>query len=501
LALSACVPARFARRRITLFDQDCPQLPIPADAVPISENRYRLTVMQNAAQLLSGPPTTIWGFDGKWPGPTIRVQRGQMVHVEITNDLGLPDENLTIHNHGHQVAADSDGHPVDYIRPGLTKVYEYPNGMIGDMNGATYWYHDHTMDFTGPHLNMGVAGFYIIEDPDEARLNLPSGAYDIPLLIQDRILDATNQLVYARPPAAVQRFFGFHATTPCVNGAITPCLNVETRRYRFRLLNGSDARRYELYLETEQGQRVPIYQIGSDGGLLPRTVKRGTLEFADPERRTVGISIAERIDVVVDFGELSVGTRLVLKNSDQSTGNPEFDSECREIMRFDVTEKVDDPSSLPIDLKPIVAIDPAGAVERELRFSFNGAEQEWKINGLGYDEFAVDFCSQLGDTEIWHIINENSGLFHPVHIHLNQAQILDYNGLQPSLDTDAEEGYKPWLAGWKDTTILPKVNPQRFSYIMRFPDPDYFSGIFVFHCHNLTHEDHRMMRQHSVGCG
>lgn len=372
-ALPRCAPPPDERSwpaRPRLLDEDCPTLPIPDLAQPyeVTEDADYYSIAMQAGSAHYRPDMAIWGYAGTWPGPTIIGRPGRLVVVTQTNLLPEP---MTIHTHGLEVWPAFDGHPAQPILADESYTYYYPNNQPG----ATLWYHDHLMDLTGEHLNEGLAGFYLIDDPAEAALQLPAGygLYDIPLLIQDRLV-VDGQLSYGDPnPFSSQRVFGVRGDTAFVNGAERPCLAVKRRKYRFRLLNGSDARRYELFVQVEDTtERVVLHQIGSDGGLLPRTVRRGTSAFSG-ERARLGLSPAERADIVIDFSDFAEGTRLCLMNEDTSTG----DSLCREVMRFDVEEAVPDDSQLPWELAwelaDIPRIDPAGAVTpRRSRWSYEG---------------------------------------------------------------------------------------------------------------------------------
>jgi len=218
-------------------------LPIPAILTPTSStstlDSYAITVKSGAVQMKSsGALTPIVGFNGAFPGPTIVATKGKTVQVKQTNGW---TENITIHNHGHKVSAASDGHPIDYIVPAASKTYTYPN----DQRAGTYWYHDHTMDLTGPHVYNGLAAYYIIHDPAEDSLALPSGKYDVPLLLQDKQFNSDNTLFY---DSASNIRSGFLGDTAVINGAVTPYLNVDTHKYRFRVLNGSNARNFTIKL-------------------------------------------------------------------------------------------------------------------------------------------------------------------------------------------------------------------------------------------------------------
>jgi spore coat protein A, manganese oxidase len=432
-------------------------LRVPPVLAPVSQDattdHYEITMRAANQQVLTGTTTEIWGFEGTWPGPTIVAERGRLVSVQQTNQL---PENMTIHNHGHKVDPASDGHPVDFILPGAAKTYLYPN----DQAAGTYWYHDHAMDLTGPHVYRGLAGFYLIHDPAEDALALPSGDKDVPLVLQDREFNRDNSLRYDLDGGAVWR--GVLGDQMFVNGTLQPSFEVSTVKYRLRLLNGSNARNYRLAMSNGE----PLVVIGSDGGLLSAPVAVDALDIAP----------GERFDVVVDFGDDAVGETIVLQNLDDT------DPRIREVMRFVVTAMGLDASSLPAQLATIAPLDPASAtVTREIELR-GGDDPEWTINGLGFDPNRIDVRSQLGATEIWNIENR-SGQMHPFHLHLVQFQVLSIDGEPPP----------EHLRGWKDTVAVPARGTAQI--IMTWEG---FTGLYVFHCHKLEHEDHRMMLQMSV---
>jgi spore coat protein A len=178
---------------------------------------------------LPGLCTTIWGYEGILPGPTIHASRGRRVVVHHTNRLAVP---TVVHLHGGVTPPDSDGFPTDMILPDQTRTYVYLNNQ----HAATLWYHDHAMDHTGRNIYMGLAGFYLLRDQEETSLHLPEGPYDVPLLIQDRLFAADGQFVYD-----TFRHLAAKGSTILVNGAPWPRMEVAARKYRFRILNGSNA--------------------------------------------------------------------------------------------------------------------------------------------------------------------------------------------------------------------------------------------------------------------
>ncbi|HKE17335.1 MAG TPA: multicopper oxidase domain-containing protein [Kofleriaceae bacterium] len=416
---------------------------------------YEMTMMPGSVPILRGPETEIWGFNGLWPGPTIRARSGRAVIVRQTN--GLP-EQMSVHLHGANNPPDSDGHPNDFFLPGATREYVYPNQMAA----APLWYHDHVIDRTGYHLVRGLAGFYIIGDELEDSLDLPTGDYDIPIMLQDRRLDYDNQLHYRLDERV--RLVGYRGDLLCVNGAVFPYLEVANVRYRFRLLNASNGRQYVLALDSGE----PLLVIGSDGGLLPAPVPVRGLE----------IFPANRFDVIVDFSKVPVGSSVTLKN----IFNPDVDPIFEDIMRFDVVRSESDQFDVPAVLRPIERLDPAAAAQVR---SFDVRADEattWTINGLSFDGARIDARPVLGTTEIWEWDKPGATGFHPMHLHLVQFQVLDVNGSPPPRH----------MQGWVDT--VPTVQGKT-RIIARFAD---HLGLYVFHCHIIEHEDHHMMGQFEV---
>ncbi|WP_394850549.1 multicopper oxidase domain-containing protein [Pendulispora brunnea] len=434
------------------------RLVLPPTLTPTDgADAYQLTIKAGTAQMKPGRATPIVGFNGIFPGPTIIATRGRPISVTQTNAW---NENVTIHNHGHKVAADSDGHPIDYIAPGTSKVYSYPN----DQPGGTFWYHDHTMDVTGRHVYSGLAGFYIIHDPAEDALHLPSGAYDVPLLLQDKRFAANNDAIFDEREIGA----GFHGDTAVVNGVVNPFHEVATRKYRFRLLNGANARIWNLRLNVGgSGTPLPFQVIASDGGLLAAPVNTTSLAMGP----------GERYDIVVDFANLPLNTRVTMANTARSPGGPDIPA----LMQFVVARQESDPSTVPATLANITRYKEADAKARaNVSLSFNNGD--WRMNGRAYDPARIDMVSKLGAVTIWTLTND-SGLMHPFHKHLIEFNVLDINGQPPP----------PEMRGLKDTLSVPGRSTARIIF-----KNEGFSGTYVFHCHKLEHEDHRMMLQEGI---
>ena len=446
------------------------QVPLPRPAVlkPAATEPdidcYELDARPAAATLLPGLTTPIWGYNGTFPGPTIEARRGRRVSVRLRNSLPLP---IVPHLHGGRTPPESDGYPTDLLQPGNTREYVYPN----EQRAATLWYHDHRMDFTGAQVWRGLAGFYLLRDDEELRLPLPRGEKEIALAICDRSFTKDGALHYPSldpallQPAGVEHAYmgGVLGDVILVNGAPWPKLDVAATRYRFRILNASNARRYELALDPAPPGGHPFIQIGSDGGLLAAPLPHGTLL----------ISPAERFDVVVDFSRWPIGSVITMKNRDA-------DAPAGQILQFHVTHQEKDESAIPAVLSTLPPADASAAtLTREFSFAYNRGLMSWTINGKPFDAARMDARPKLGDTEIWRLKSDFS---HPLHLHLVHFQVLSHSG-RPG----------PFDAGWKDTVALRAG--ETANILVKFEG---YRGRYVFHCHNLEHEDMAMMANFEV---
>jgi spore coat protein A len=321
-------------------------LPVPPVLKPLrsddSTDYYPVTQQAVLRSILPGVQTEIWGYNGIFPGPTISSHRGRRVVVTHRNALPVP---TVVHLHGGRTPAGHDGCPTDTIAPSAARDYVYPL----DQPAATLWYHDHRMDFTGPQVYKGLAGFHLHRDEHELSLGLPAGDRDIPLMITDRLFRADGSLDYPSldpslrdTPGVTSAASGVLGDCVLVNGAPWPVLEVSNTRYRFRILNASNARRHELALGPP---RTPMVQIGSDQGLLSAPVAHRTLPIAQ----------AERFDVVIDFSAYFVGDLITLRNLSGSGGTAD-------VLRFVVTSKAADPSVIPPRLADLPVLRPADAV-------------------------------------------------------------------------------------------------------------------------------------------
>lgn len=465
------------------FDMSLPILPVARPVQSDAEtDYYEFTARAETAKILPGLNTGIWGYDGIFPGPTIEARRGRRISLRLQNRLPVPIVN---HLHGGRTAPESDGYPTNLILPAggfpmqhmhadpLAKVSQGQQDYVyeNDQRAATLWYHDHRMDFTAPQVWRGLAGFYILRDPEEARLPLPRGAREIPLMICDRSFEADGSFRYPAldpllrdPPGVSSEYMGgVLGDVILVNGAPWPRLEVANVMYRFRILNASNARRYELALDPVAPGGVSFVQIGSDGGLLRAPVTH----------QVVRIAPAERFDVIVDFSKFRIGSSVRLVNRAGA-------GRLGEVMRFDITRSERDEFTVPATLSDIPDTRPQDAVvTRTFDFSYQRLQHEWRINGKPFDPARMDARPRLDTTEIWQFQTDFS---HPLHLHLVHFQVLSHSG-RPG----------PYDAGWKDTIDLGPGQAARI--LVRFAG---HRGRYVFHCHNLEHEDMSMMGNFEV---
>jgi FtsP/CotA-like multicopper oxidase with cupredoxin domain len=550
-------------------------LPVPAkldgtvaQTITMTEFTQQVLPSNFKAGLYAGK-TLVWGYNGTYPGPTVVARRGTPFKVTFTNNLVDPkllpflpiDQTLhwadplhcnqsaacdmqrytgpvpTVpHFHGGEIPSAFDGHPEEWFTSGYQYVgpewvaptYTYPNGQ----EASTYWYHDHALGITRLNVYAGLAGFYLLRDPNNEPANLPSGAYEREIVFQDRSFDVNGQLMYPDQgdsgfPFWVKEFFGDVAV---VNGKVWPYLNVEPRRYRFRMLNGSSTRTYMIQLQTTSGSAGPaMWQIGTDGGLLNTPV----------QITQISIAPGERIDLIVDFAGKS-GTSFLLKNGDGSRSSW-GSSTISELMKINVnlpligSDTSLNPAATPAPnlrpTNPIVKLSPTvsgSTLTRQMSLDHdrNGG---FMLNGLKWDD-PVTEMPRIGSTEVWQISN-HTGDMHPIHLHLVQFQVLkDGGGYHDGWGGGSgwgsnSSGTDPNDVGWKDTIQVPGWNT--VTIVVRwaptntpaggvqpgqnlFPfDPRAavgavdFAGYpggpgYVWHCHRIEHEDNEMMRPYLV---
>ncbi|MEK5231553.1 multicopper oxidase [Lysinibacillus sp. FSL K6-0232] len=484
------------------------ELPKPIVAKPKKYNYYELVMMAGEHRFHKDfPLSMIWGYNGLYPGPTIEAIKDQTTYVKYKNQLPLqhflpvdfslhaasdsPEVRTVTHLHGAKVDWESDGHPEawytrDYRQTGPKfnkEIHEYTNHQPA----ATLWYHDHAMALTRLNVYAGLAGFYLVRDALEQRCHLPCGDYEYPILIQDKSFHEDGSLFYPdEPPFPVDVHPsitpGFVGNTIVVNGKLWPYLNVEPRKYRFRLLNGSNRRGYILSLSNDQ----PMIQIGTDGGFL-----------ATPQDiQAVELLPAERTDIIIDFSGCE-GQAITLLNTDTDFS----DEHTNVIMQFRVTVplKGEDTSEIPERLAMAMDLHPHHAhIDRQLPLTATTDEFGRPMLLLGNHMYhdPVTEKPALDSIEIWSFIN-TTPFVHPIHLHLVQFKILErrpfdvelYENEGRLVFTGPPEAPRDYELGWKDTV---KADASKVTkIIMHWKD---FSGHYMWHCHFLEHEDHDMMR-------
>jgi FtsP/CotA-like multicopper oxidase with cupredoxin domain len=434
---------------------------------------------------------TAWGWGGSVPGKTIHARYGQPIVVRYRNNLptlaqhsGFGRPEVSTHLHNAHVGSPSDGFPADFYATGVFKDSHYPNAYAGFASShpgagdprealGTLWYHDHRLDFTSQNVYRGLAGFFFLFDDKDSgdetdtnpgALRLPSGEYDVPLMLADRVFDEDEQLYFD-----LFNLDGILGDRFLVNGKIQPRFKVARRKYRFRILNTGPSRFVQLYLSNGQS----FVQIANDGNLLPAPVTRPFIR----------LSVAERADVIIDFSNANIGDQIYLVNrlkQDDGRG-PDDDllsmNQGNRYLRFDVDRDAADPSQVPATLRALPDID-FDEVVRSRTFDFERTNGAWAVNGEFFDTNLVMADPQINTAEIWTLSNNSGGWSHPIHIHFEEFQILSINGNPPPAH----------LVSRKDVVELGENT--EVEVFVRFRD---FTGRYVMHCHNTIHEDHAMM--------
>jgi spore coat protein A len=488
------------------------------------------------------PPTTVWGYNGSWPGPTIEAQSGEPININWVSKLptthllpidhsihgaesSLPAVRNVAHLHGACAMPDDDGYPEAWFTaqgehgPHGPKFNPRPSSYPNCQPSTTLWYHDHCLGITRLNVYAGLAGFYLIRDEAEKALNLPQGEFEIPLMLQDRLFHHDGSLYYPKVvngpkehPIWIQEFYGDYN---CVNGKVSPFLEVEPRKYRFRIVNAANARFYHLrlFISDATGKiqndsfDVPAFQqIGTDGGLLP----------APLEIRYLLIGPGERFDIVIDFADYE-GKSFSLVNDAPAPYTMGGQYLAEDVLLFKVTKALSgkDTSVVPETLVPFEPLVPTYATrERLLLVSEKERPSDgYVITGLlgnarWHEPITED--PKAGSTEIWSFVNI-TGDVHPLHVHLVRFQVLNrqtfdvqtyqqtgklvFTGKPMAPESNERPAHKDTIKSYPG--YVTRV-------VMRFDLPhgaQVSPGdelLYVWHCHILEHEDNEMMRPYKV---
>ena len=453
--------------------------------------RFTLTAQSAVFEILPGKQTPMLAYTledaGKtYYNPILILRNGETFSVDFANRIG---EKSIIHWHGFRAPWDADGHPAYAVADGET--YSYPAITIVDRSG-TYFYHPHPHGRTGYQVYKGLASMIIIEDADEdnlkSALDLSYGITDIPLIIQDKTFDSNGNLIYN--PMGMNGHMGFWGETVLVNLTPNPYLDVERRVYRFRILNGSNARPYRLVL-LRGSDRVPFYVIGVEGGLLESPV------------RTTEILVApgERIDILVDFRLVNEGDVLRFYNlrhnlvgmsgSGGMGGRMGLINREFEVLEFRVVSDSTYDRNIPSQLSTVNAIDTTGVPVQDVSLDMSEGGV-FTINGWTWDEtnpLSTDygFNYSNGDVVVFRITN-NTGMYHPMHFHGFQFQVL----------SRSSGNLRPTDLGWKDTVIVGPHETVEVAMDMSLSFTPNETQYYLFHCHILEHHDAGMMVNFTV---
>jgi spore coat protein A len=438
------------------------------------------------------PPTRLWSYGPDAIGPLLEARSHEELVVEWSNELPpkhflpidyslhgsgreLPESRAVVHLHGGRTPAVDDGYPEHWYPSGQSHICRYPNRQDATM----LWYHDHAMGTSRLNLYAGLAGVYLLRDEHEQKLNLPSGNFELPLVLYDRIFDTQGQLFYPVSPDPQHPWMDeVVGDAMVVNGRVQPFYEVEPRRYRLRVLNAANARFFRLGFSNG----ASFQQIGADQGLLPAPVRLSTLLLAP----------GERADLVVDFAPMR-GERIQLTNG------------AFQMMQFRVSSTpATDSSQVPGTLLPRAPLPANAARSREMTLNeFKdpaGNPSVMLLNRTPW-HMPVTETVKLGSSEIWSFVNLTDDT-HPIHLHHVRFQVLDrrsfdrdvyllqnatlrFNGFPtpPNLNED----------GWKDVVQCPPNVVTRIH--ISFAG---YPGRYLWHCHVQEHEANDMMRPYVI---
>ncbi|EKM3681941.1 multicopper oxidase domain-containing protein [Vibrio alginolyticus] len=428
-------------------------------------DQVSITAQAGTTEFFSEKSSQTFGYNGSYLGPTIRVHKGDNVKISVTNKLKEP---TTVHWHGLLTPGDRDGGPHQVIHPGNTWEPILPIRQ----QAATLWYHSHLHGYTAKQVYAGLAGLLIVADENEQSLNLPSeyGVDDIPLILQDREFQ-DGMLVF--PDGMMSIMHGRRGNTIVVNGTINPVAKIPNRLVRLRLVNGANAREFDLSFSDNRS----FHWIASEGGLLESPILL----------RSLKISPGERAEILVDFSDNYPVTLQTSSDNNVSmmmrmmSGNSSLNIIQESIIKFEPQDTEDNHVfAIPKTLLPYKHFDLA-KVKRRRYFTLNMGMGSFGINGRPFNASRIDEKVDLGATEIWVVKSEM--MPHPFHIHGVHFEVLSRNGDSPGIKD----------RGLKDTVLVDGT----IELLIHFSQPS-LAAPFMYHCHILEHEDNGMMGQFEV---
>ncbi|HLR43317.1 MAG TPA: multicopper oxidase domain-containing protein [Pseudogracilibacillus sp.] len=421
---------------------------LESDQETEDEVYYTIDAQQGKTEIFDGVETETLGYNTSFLGPVVRLQEGQKAHITLKNSL---DEVTTFHWHGLIIEGEGDGGPHEEIQPGEEKEITFDV----QQDDATLWFHPHPEGITSKQVFDGLAGLLYIEN--EAENPFEYGKNDFPLILQDRTFNDDKQLDYE----AVKDEDGTMGETLLINGTVNPYVDVKQEKVRFRLINGSNMRNYNLKLSNGEAFEL----IASDGGMLNEPTEMTELELTP----------SERAEIVIDFSETDSNETLSLMMDDETV-----------LLPFHVQDEAGDMQGADIERDKQVEVTEEEKnlpVTKELELF--GMDDEVTINGKQFDKDRIDLTQKKGETEVWEVYNkpdDMGGMVHPYHIHGTQFKVISVNGEEPPAH----------LQGYKDTISLEPDDTVKLA--VKFKE----EGVYMYHCHILEHEDNGMMGQVKV---
>lgn len=451
-----------------VFDSPLSIPPILPGQVDGDVNVFRLALQHGESEFFRGFKTPTLGINGPFLGPVLRVQKGQRVAIEVNNHL---EEPSTLHWHGLKLPGEMDGGPHQVIRPDETWRPEFRI----EQAASTQWYHAHAWHRTGDQVYRGLAGLFYIDDEHAGQLGLPNdyGVDDIPLVLQDRSFNKDGSFRYVS--GMHQRMAGILGNVLLVNGTVGPYFRATKKRLRFRLLNGSNARIYNLAFH----DRRKFHQVATDGGLLENPVELASLRLAPGERAEIIVETLPGEELFLQHHPLSV------QSSGMMAMTAGMDADTFDILRISAEHKNEETTPLPGQLATVPRLETGNSVVIRQFYLDTQMMVGSTINGQQMDLARIDHVVPRGTVEIWEFANR-SPMPHPMHIHGVQFQILSRNGNPPPVNE----------SGLKDTVLVEADEVVRL--VARFDHLADADHPFMFHCHNLEHEDAGMMGQFTV---